>query len=128
MYLAIAALNVAISIPLAKAYGGIGAAIGTCLATIAGQIIFMNIFYARRIHIDIKQYWINLLKAVLAVLPVGLAAYLLKAVYPADTWLSFALYVLGFTVCYCAVYYLFVANEYEKDLIRKLKKKLLRRG
>ena len=69
MYLAIAVLNVVISIPLAKKYGGTGAAIGTCLACIAGQILFMNFYYAKRIKIDIKSYWKSLAKMCLALVP-----------------------------------------------------------
>lgn len=128
MYLAIAAVNVAISIPLAKAYGGIGAALGTALATVAGQILFMNFFYARRVHIDIKQYWKNLLKMLIAVLPLALAALLIKRFLPINSWLVFAVYVIVFTVCYCAIYGMFIANGYEKQLIKNLKNKLTGHG
>ena len=128
MYLAIAVINVAISIPLAKAYGGKGAAIGTCLATVAGQIVFMNIFYAKRVQIDIKAYWGNLFRIVLAVVPLVLVTFVLKKAVPADTWLSLAVYVAAFSVCYCIVYYFIIANEYEKDLIKNMKKKLIKRG
>ena len=128
MYLAIAVINVAISIPLAKAYGGKGAAIGTCLATIAGQIVFMNIFYAKRVQIDIRAYWVNLIKIVLTVVPLAFVTFVLKKSVPADTWLSFAVYVAAFAVCYCIVYYFIIANEYEKDLIKNMKKKLIKRG
>ena len=39
LYIGIAILNIFISIPLAKKYGGIGAAIGTAIANLLGQII-----------------------------------------------------------------------------------------
>lgn len=128
MYLAIAAANVAISIPLAKLYGGIGAAVGTALANLAGQITYMNIFYARRVHIDIKQYWKNLLGFVLMAAPIALLTVIFKRFLPIETWLAFAAYVAAFTAIYCVAYYFFIANDYEKDLLRGLKNKLLRRG
>lgn len=128
MYLAIAAANVAISIPLAKAYGGIGAAVGTALANLAGQITYMNIFYARRVHIDIKQYWKNLFGFVITVAPLAIAAVVLKRFVPINSWLVFIAYVLVFTLCYCLLYYLLIANDYEKDLIKSFKNKLTGRG
>lgn len=128
MYLAIAVINVAISIPLAKAYGGIGAAIGTAIATIAGQITFMNIFYAKRVHIDIKQYWKSFLIIVLATAPIAIGTILMKKVLPIETWLSFVVYVIAFTAIYCTIYYFFVSNDYEKQLIKNLKNKLMGHG
>ena len=127
MFLAIATLNVAISIPLAKAYGGIGAAVGTALANIAGQITYMNIFYARRVHIDIKQYWKNLLRFVLPTVPIVVATVLAKRVWPINSWLTFVIYVLAFSAVYFALYWAVVANDYEKGLIRGFKRKLLGR-
>ena len=127
MFLAIATLNVAISIPLAKAYGGIGAAVGTALANLAGQITYMNIFYARRVHIDIKQYWKNLLRFVLPTVPIVIATALAKRIWPVDSWLTFAIYVLVFSAVYFALYWIVVANDYEKELIRGFKRKLFGR-
>lgn len=124
MYLAIAAANIAISIPLAKAYGGIGAAVGTALATCAGQITYMNIFYAKRVHIDIKQYWKNLFRIVLAALPLLIAGFVVKKLIPINTWLTFAVYVALFVAVYCVIYYLLIANDYEKDLIKGIKNKI----
>ena len=45
VFLGIAILNIVLSIPLAKLYGGIGTAIGTAIALIMGQIIIMNIYW-----------------------------------------------------------------------------------
>lgn len=128
MYLAIAAANVAISIPLARLWGGIGAAVGTAIANLAGQITYMNIFYARRVGIDIKQYWKNLLSFVIMTAPVMLATVLVKRVLPITSWLGFIIYVIIFTAVYCVLYLKTVANDYEKELLRGFKSKLLHRG
>ena len=64
VYIIIAILNVIISIPLAQRYEGVGAAIGTAIATICGQIITMNIYYYKKAKLDIKQYWKNFIKVV----------------------------------------------------------------
>ena len=56
-YIILAIINVAISIPLAKMYGGIGAALGSAIATIIGQIFLMNYFYKYKAGLDIDRYW-----------------------------------------------------------------------
>ena len=55
-------INVIISIILSKLYGGVGAAIGTAISVILGQGIFMNIFYQKKIGINIVKFWRNILK------------------------------------------------------------------
>ena len=92
------------------------------------MIIFMNIFYAKRVHIDIKQYWKNFLVIVLATAPIVIGTILIKKVLPIETWLSFAANVIAFSAIYCTIYYFFVANDYEKQLIKNLKNKLMGHG
>jgi len=67
VYIIIAILNVLISIPLAIKYQGIGAAIGSALANICGQIITMNIFYYKKMYLDIPKYWKFFIKLALQV-------------------------------------------------------------
>ena len=57
VYFIIAIINVILTIPLAKRFEGIGAAIGTLIATFLGQILVMNIFYWKKIKLDIPKYW-----------------------------------------------------------------------
>src|SRR5690625_4166283 len=53
----IAVLNVIISIPVVKLYGGIGAAIATSFSLIVGNVIIMNIYYHRRVGINILVFF-----------------------------------------------------------------------
>ena len=57
IYVIIAVLNILISIPLAKLYQGVGAAIGSAFANLLGQIIIMNIFYYKKVGLNIPRYW-----------------------------------------------------------------------
>lgn len=65
VYSVIAAANILISIPMIQWIGPIGAAIGTAVALCAGNIIFMNWYYHKRIKIDIIYFW----KSILSFLP-----------------------------------------------------------
>ena len=126
MYLAIALLNVMISIPLAKLFSGVGAAMGTCMACFAGQILFMNYYYSRKIGLDIARYWKNFFSFVTASVPLVTAALMIKKLFPAETWGRLAIHIALYTVSYAVIYWLFVSNKYEKDLIVSLIKKIWR--
>lgn len=57
VYVVIAVINVIVSIPLAKLYGGIGCAVATAGAMIVGNIVVINIYYYKKINIDILKFW-----------------------------------------------------------------------
>ena len=67
IYIFIAIINVVISIPLAKMYQGIGAAIGTAFANLCGQIVAMNIYYYKKAKLDIPTYWKNFINLIIKV-------------------------------------------------------------
>ena len=117
MYIIIAIVNVAISIPLAMSYGGIGSAIGTSIATFLGQIFFMNWFYARKVQINIKKYWNNFLKFLLLTVLVLVIVSGVKLLIPVHSWSSLVLMIFLFSVIYAVIYWLMVANKYEKELV-----------
>lgn len=123
MYIVIAILNVVISIPFAIKYGGIGSAIGTCLATFLGQILFMNFFYEKRAHINIKEYWKNFLVFFLLTFLVSSVITLIKNLIPVTNWSTFVLMVVLFSAVYVVLFWFTVANDYEKDIVRKAVKR-----
>lgn len=123
MYIIIAILNVIISIPLSIKYNGIGAAIGTCVATICGQVIFMNLFYKKKVCIDINEYWKNFTRFLLLTFVVVAFNLYLKSLIAITTWTSLLFSIFIFTVCYVFLYLFFVANSYEKNILVKLIKK-----
>ena len=124
MYIAIAIVNVVISIPLAMLYGGIGSAIGTSIATFLGQIFFMNWFYANKVQINIGKYWNNFIRFLLMTIFVLIIVWGIKVFVPVDSWSSFTLMVLLFVVIYVITFWLTVANKYEKELLLKILRRL----
>lgn len=117
MYLFIAILNVIISIPLAKRYGGIGAAIGTAVGTILGQILFMNIYYKNAMKININDYWKTFLQILIKYIPLyfvfniidmligyGLVKLVIKIIISS---------IVGMIYCY-----FIILNNEEKKLIK----------
>jgi O-antigen/teichoic acid export membrane protein len=120
MYLVIAIVNVGISIPLAMRLSGLGAAIGTAIATLAGQILFMNWFYYRKVHLDINQYWRNCLSFVLPVSIMVCVGFFFKRISPVTSWIKFTFFTLLFCGIYFVLYWMFIFNEYEKAIIKSI--------
>jgi len=117
VYLFIAIGNVSLTIPLARLYGGIGAAIGTALAQIIGNCIIMNIYYHKKIGINIIYFWREIFKFIPALLiPVATGAIMMLFV---DLYSIYNFLICG--TCYVSIYslsmWLFSMNAYEKKLI-----------
>lgn len=126
LYIIIAILNILISIPLAKRYGGVGAAIGTALANIIGQITLMNIYYWKVIKIDIPTYW---KRFITYVVPLAIFSLCIKFLISSIAFNLIKLMgaIIIFTIIYFIYAYLFMNNE-EKEYIRKIKNRILRRS
>ena len=122
-----AIVNICISIVLAKIYGGVGAALGTAISTILGQVIFMNIFYQKKIGINIIEFWKNILRMSIPIMFVILFAIILKIAVPINSEVMLVAQILLYTLTYGLVIYKFSINEYEKQLILKPINKIIRR-
>lgn len=122
-----AIMNVIISIPLSKAYGAIGAAIGTFITLLVGPGLLMNIFYYKKIHIDIPKFWKNILKMTIVVLVCFILGIGIKMLCPIQSNLRLVLQILVYTIIYVIIMWKFSINQYEKDLVIKMMKKVTRR-
>lgn len=118
MFIIIAILNVAISIPLSKHLAGIGAAIGTLIANILGQIITMNIFYWKKINIDIPRYWKNLITFLL---PVAMLSFIfiLFTKELESSWQTIIPAIGLYTILYIGIMFLYF-NKEERAKLRSL--------
>ena len=125
IYLIIAILNIIISIPLAKRYAGVGAAIGTALANLLGQIIIMNIYYYKVAKIDIPKYWQWCLKFILPLtVPTVVVLYFTRNIYMSLS--TMCIYGILFIVVYLTYVYI-CSNKEEKEYIKRIKKRILRK-
>lgn len=126
MYLFIAIINVLISIPLAAMYGGVGAATGTAIGNILGQILFMNWFYYKKIGLNIPGYWKNISMIFIKMLPVLGLFVLVNTLVPNVSWTALIIKI-GLCSIVAIIYcYIVVLNRSEKDLITEdFKKKLV---
>ena len=124
LYLAISVISLLGQIVLSKMYGEVGCAIAISLALLIGQGLIMNIYYRRRQHLDIKQFWIEIGK--MSVFPVFITIIglvILRYIH-IDSWFSLAIGVVVFTLVYAPLFWHFSMSQYEKELMNSLVKKV----
>lgn len=119
VYVIIALASLLISIPLAKRFGGIGCAIGTSIALIAGQIIIMNIYYYRKIHIDIPSFWKEIGRMSVFPIVIGILATFCTSLFYPDSIGKLLVAIIIFSVIYLPLFGITSMNTYERNLIGK---------
>ncbi|MCI9457357.1 MAG: oligosaccharide flippase family protein [Oscillospiraceae bacterium] len=100
VYLMIAAVNVLISIPLIRAFGPSGAAAGTAVSLLAGNILFMNWYYWKKIGLDIPGFWKGILKALPVLILPCIFGMVSRFFFPLENFLAFG----GCAGIYGAIY------------------------
>ena len=108
----------------AKKWGGIGAAWGTSLSIIMGQGFFMNWFYYKKTHIDIPEFWKQILKMTILIVICTCIGWGIKSVWKVNSNLVLFAQILIYCVIYAFIMYNFGMNNYERDLFTKPFKKL----
>ncbi|PID33233.1 hypothetical protein CR969_01840 [Candidatus Saccharibacteria bacterium] len=123
IYLGIAVANVAVSIPLAQAYQGVGSAIGTGASLIIGNGLIMNIYYHKVIKLDIKGFWANIISIFIKQLPVLTAIMATHILFGQENLYSIAIEAVVYVTIYVLYNYLFVINKEEKALVNNVLKR-----
>lgn len=115
-YAIMTALNVFLTVLLCQVWGEIGAAIGTAVSTVALDVIVMNVFYHKKLYIDIIAFWKSILgmcKGVIIPVSVGV---LIRICFPADTVVKLLFEIIFYSIVYCMSQWFFSMNTEEKDL------------
>lgn len=127
LYLIIALVNLIASIPLTKMYGGIGAAFGTTLAIIIGNGFIMNYYYHKKVGINIKHFWSNILSFLPSlILPILIGA-IIKYYFNLYNIFNFILFGIVYVIIFSTSMWVIGLNQDEKDLIRKPLQKVINR-
>jgi len=119
VYLFIAIGNIIISIPLTKAYGGVGAACGTAIALLIGNGILMNWYYHRRVGLNMIFFWGQIMRFVPALFPPIIVGIVIVRFVDLYNIVAFLVCGLSYTIVYCISMWFLGMNQYEKNLIGK---------
>ena len=123
LYVVLSILNLMLSIPAAKLYGGIGCAAVTGGALLAGNGIMINYYYKKYIGLDIGVFFREIAKLSLPVTFAMVVGWGLSFVVDQrEGWTYFLPKTAFYSLIYCFVVWKYGMNRYEKGLIREFLK------
>ena len=124
--LGIVLLNVVLTVVLIKWKPLIGAALGTFIALIVGDIVVMNILFAKKLKISLVQYYKGLFKGTLvSLLATTVIGYAINFI-PLYGWFGLLFKICAMCAVYTGFLWLLGMNKHEKSMalaLLKVKKK-----
>ena len=117
IYMLIAIANVLISIPLIQIMGPIGAALGTAVSLIVGNVLFMNWYYQKRIGLDMMFFWKQILGFAPALAMPCIVGILLMKYASITNFVELGFYAIIYAGMYTMSMYFFGMNKDEKNLV-----------
>lgn len=123
IYFIIALANLGISVPLGKYFGATGAAFGTTLSTVIGNIIMMNWYYHTKVGLNIPLFFRNLVQPSIILAVASVEGMIVKYFFAVDSWLDFLIQIVVFVGCYFVMLYFWGMNEKEKQDVQHMLKR-----
>lgn len=118
VYIGMALVNVLVSIPLGKRYGGFGCALGTAFSMIVGNGLIMNVYYHKKIGLDMIYFWREILRIVPAMMIPVLFGTVVVRMHAFCGYGEVLLFAAVYTLAFFISLYRFAMNGEERDLIR----------
>ncbi|MFW5980978.1 MAG: oligosaccharide flippase family protein [bacterium] len=128
VFIVIAILNIVLTIPLARLYGGFGCAIATSFALIIGNFVIMNIYYHKKIGLNIIAFAKEIVSMSYPVLLAVAVALIANLYFPTTSVISLLLKIGFYIVVYFVFMWFMGLNSYEKDIFHSIIARLSLRG
>lgn len=126
-YVIIAIMSLGLSIFLVRHYGGIGCALSTAFALCIGQILIMNIYYFKKVNIDIPAFWREIGKMSVVPILIGIVGYALLSYFRIESILTLFLGIVLFSIVYLPAFWFLSMNGYERNLFLKPLRKVFKK-
>ena len=112
-----AVICVALSFPLSRAYGALGASIAIAVSY-AFTFVYMNFVYYRRLHLDVFAFFRQCYSSFVLpyLITIVLAQFLLPMVSRTG-WIGLGIRIVIITVIYAVMIWLLALNKNEKNII-----------
>ena len=128
VYLCVAIFCIVVCIPFIKKLDVIGCASATALALTLGNLLIMNWYYHKKIHLDVYKFWREILKMLPGVMVSTIMMWLgIKYLFPnLNSYKILLPFILLYVMLYFVVMYFTSFNAYERSLIHGITRKLRR--
>lgn len=124
LYIVIALMNVIISIPLAKLFGGFGCAFASGICFFVGNGLIINVYYYKKVNIDIPRFWKNIGCMSIPVLLSLILSSIINSFIIGTGIVALIIKGLVFTFMFIPLMWFIGLNNYEKGLITSPFKKV----
>ena len=121
-------VNIVLTVFLINVTSVYGPAIGTCVSFVIGNLILSNIYYHKKVGINIFLYIKNLLKGIFPAWLLSIVIGIPIVMIPIGGWIGFILKGFLYVTDYCCLVLLIGLNKSEKKLLKQLCSKFLRRN
>lgn len=126
-YLVMAIINVGISIWFCYMWGAIGCALGTTVSLIVANGFIMNIYYHKKIGLNIILFWKSIIKILPSlVIPIICGVLIMKYIEYHSIW-EYGLYIICYSIIYILSIIFIGFNKEEKSILKsffaKIRKK-----
>ncbi len=128
LYLVISLVSLGAQIPLSKYYGGVGCAIAIAGALVLGQILVMNVYYQVKQKIDIVGFWIEIIKMSIVPGVLTVLTYYVVQQNALDSVVKLVAGIVIYLLVYLPLFFTLSMNAYERDLVLKPIKRILKRA
>ena len=119
-----AVINLVISVVLCRQFGGIGCAFGTAVSIIVANIVIMNIYYHKKLKINIIRFWREELSFSPSIITLVIIGLVIRTFVPINGYVAFIFCGLVFIIVYLISLWLFSLNQNEKNMIRSTIQKI----
>ncbi|WP_273832021.1 oligosaccharide flippase family protein [Guptibacillus sedimenti] len=119
VFLSIAIMNVVLSLIFVQFWGAVGAALATGIAFTLGNTIVMNVYYWKKIKIDIPRFWKNILMMSMPMIISVILINKLNSFYTVNSWGMLIVKILVFSMFYISLMWYVALNNEEKALVSK---------
>ncbi len=120
-------LSLGLAVPLGLRYGGTGCAFATGLAMVVSNGLVMNWFYAKEIHLAIKDFWQQIGRITLSFAPVAVLGYVGNMMFPTEGLAAFLLKTVIYSALYGAAIWIFAMKDEEKEKLYEVWQAVSRR-
>ena len=125
-----ALLNVLISVVLIRKMGYIGAAYGTALSLLIGNVIIMNIYLSASIGLKITKIFKDIFHKILPCIVISSIICIPIRWFEAidNSWISLCMKLVIFLIIYSIIIYKFGMNKEEKNTVKNILRKIKIKG
>ena len=124
VYACLAIVNVVSSVLLIPRLGSVGAAWGTAISLVLGNILFMNWYYHKRMGMRMDLFWKGLIALVPALLLACLCGWAYSSFVEISSWAELIIAICIYVIVYALIVWLLGMNQYEKSLVTGMLKKV----